>query len=128
LVSLFGSTFGHRFVLDTVFVIGSGAGYVIGGPGAPGQDVPDLFHAVNLEPLAASEEAGRPARLYRGVMYRPGRPKIFSFVPVSGDCSVLAVGLPGLIDSAVRSTMTSVTALQASAAWRQVVAAYTPRD
>lgn len=126
-VVLFGSKLSHRFVLDTLMVIGSAAPYVIGEPDEFGNDVTDVFRAATLEPLAALPKlAGTRAVLYRGLMYGPGRQEMFSFVPADPGCQPFArpiIELAGLVNPANprASKTTRVTPGQARDAWREVV-------
>lgn len=85
-IILFGSKLNHRFVLDTLMVIGSATPYVIGEPESGGDDVPSVFRAAVLEPLAASRRlAGTKAVLYRGRMHGPRQQDMFSFVPACAE-------------------------------------------
>jgi hypothetical protein len=128
---LFGSKLAHRFVLDTVMVIGSAEPYDIGELDPSGIDVPEVFRAAALEPLAASRKlAGARAVLYRGAMYRPGQQAMFSFVPASAGSRPFSrpvIESAGVLDRMVNpdnsrsAKATAVEAGKAEAVWRDVV-------
>jgi hypothetical protein len=125
-IILFGSKLNHRFVLDTLMVTGPATPYVIGGPDESGGDVPEVFRAAALEPLAASRKlAGSGAMLYRGVMHDPARPDMYSFVPVRADGQPFArpsICLKDLVNpaSGQSAKSTPVSADRALNVWKDV--------
>ena len=126
-VVLFGSKLNHRFVLDTLMVIGSDTPYVIGEPDGFGNDVTEVFHAATFEPLAASPKlAGTHAVLYRGLMYGLGRQEMFSFVPANADGRPFArpsIELTDLVNSknSRAAKITPATPGQARDVWHNIV-------
>lgn len=126
-VVLFGSKLNHRFVLDSLMVIGSDTPYVIGESDEFGNDVTDVFRGATLEPLAAIPKfAGTRAVLYRGLMYRAGRQAIFSFVPADADGRPFTrptIELMGLVNPANprAAKITPTTPDQARDVWHNIV-------
>jgi hypothetical protein len=92
-----------------------------------GGDVPDVFRAVALEPLAASPRlSGNAATLYREQMHKPRRRGMFSFVPAAGDGRLFAqpiIEAPRFVNPRKRESAkaTVVTAAKAWAAWNDVI-------
>jgi hypothetical protein len=125
-VVLFGSTLDQRFVLDTVLVVACAMPYVIGEPGVFGDEVPELFIAAVLEPLAASRKlSGAQARLYRGAMCGESSDAMYSFVPARPDGAPFprpVIELPGYVNplSTQSARSTPVTSRQARQVWDQV--------
>lgn len=125
-VILFGSSLGHRFVLDTVLVV---AGWIEHRRLADVVDNTDDTHLrATIEPMYGWGEDGQTYRLYVGATPETTVDGMFSFVP----CSPVegarrgfarpAIELDGLINPNVRmqARMIDVDAGRIPALWREV--------